>query len=182
MGAAERRRRSRRRSRRRVACGFVKRHRSRWEDDLGEKAKLLLSELVDRVRWDDPVRGQWAVSSKIGTLWCDASSLAIGSALEVDGDTVEDAAWLRKRDDGCHINLAEMDSVIRGVNLAAKWGIKELEIMTDSATVLGWLRSALLDTHKVQNKGMTEILVKRRLSVLRDLSKRSMCVEHHTII
>ena len=38
------------------------------------------------------MRGQWEVSSKIGTVWCDASSLATGCALEVDGDIVEDAA------------------------------------------------------------------------------------------
>ena len=61
----------------RVACGFIKRHSKgqRWEDNVGEKAKLLLSELVDRVQRGDPVRRQWEVSSKIGTVWCDANSL-----------------------------------------------------------------------------------------------------------
>ena len=50
----------------RVACGFIKRHSKRqwWEDNVGEKAKLLLTELVDRVQRDDPVRGSLCIKGK----------------------------------------------------------------------------------------------------------------------
>ena len=47
----------------------------------------------------------------------------------------EDAAWLRKKDDYDHINIAELEAVVRGVNLALKWGLREIEVVTDSATV-----------------------------------------------
>ena len=81
--------------------------------------------------------------------------MAIGCALEVDGAIVEDGAWLRKQDDGSHINMAELDSVLRGLNLTVKWGLEKVEILTDSATVFSWLKSALFDTHTVKTKGMS---------------------------
>ena len=39
-------------------------------------------------------------------------ALALGAVLEVDGDIIEDASWLR-RDDCGHINLAELEAVLR---------------------------------------------------------------------
>lgn len=155
----------------RVACGFVKRSSegARWEDDIGLRAKGMLLELLERVEAKDPVYGVWNVHSAEGRVWCDASSLAVGCALELDGQIVEDGAWLRKKDDGQHINLAELDSVVRGISLAAKWGLTKVELLTDSATVYGWLQAALFDTHKVRTRGMSEMLVKRRLAVVKDL-------------
>lgn len=64
---------------------------------------------------------------------------------------------------------AELDAVVKGVNLALRWGLKSVEIMTDSMTVLRWLRTVLDDENRVRVTGMSEMLVRRRLSVLRDL-------------
>ena len=81
----------------------------------------MTAELMDRVRAEDPVSGVWHVpSTQVGKVWCDASSLALGVALEVQGSIVEDAAWLRKSTDCAHINVAELDAVLKGVNLALK--------------------------------------------------------------
>ena len=55
--------------------------------------------------------------------------------LEIDNVEVEDAAWLRKNDDFGHINVAELDAVLKGVNLGLKWGRQEIEDRTGSATV-----------------------------------------------
>ena len=41
-------------------------------------------------------------------IWCDASSIAIGVALDIDGFRVEDASWLRKSDDTKHINVGSL--------------------------------------------------------------------------
>ena len=122
----------------RVACGFIKRHSAgfRWEDDIGDVARGLLLELMDRVAKEDPVGGQWAAPGECVRVWCDASALAIGCALEMEGQILEDAAWLRKKNDSSHINLAELDAVVRGLNLAVKWQAKEVEIMTDSAELM----------------------------------------------
>ena len=104
-----------------------------------------------------------------GKVWCDASSLAIAVALEINGAIVEDAAWLRKKNDSAHINVAELDSVIQGLNLAIWWQLKEVCVLTDSVTVQSWLRSVLTGSHKVRTHGLAEMLVKRRLSIVREL-------------
>ena len=52
------------------------------------------------------------------------SKIALGVSLENDGRVVEDGAWLRSVDDGSHINLAELNAVVKRVNMAVKWGIK----------------------------------------------------------
>ena len=129
----------------------------------------MLLEVMQEIEMADPVGGKWSVVSKKGRVWCDASSLAVGCALEVDDGIVEYGAWLRKADDGAHINMAELDSVLKGLNLATKWGLKEVEIVTDSATVHGWLRSAFFDSHRILSHGMNEMLIKRRLSVAKEL-------------
>lgn len=43
----------------------------------------------------------------------DASSLATGVALEIDGDIVEDACWLRPDGDSQHVNLTELDAMLK---------------------------------------------------------------------
>ena len=156
----------------RIACSFVKRHSdgSRWDDLIGDTACAMLRDIILKVEHQDPVRGAWCVSSaRSCDLWCDASSLATGCAVEIDGVIVEDGAWMRKRDDNAHINLSELDAILKGVNMALKWSVSDINIKTDSATVYGWLNSSLYSTHTIKTKGMNEMLVKRRLGVLRDL-------------
>ena len=78
--------------------------------------------------------------------------------------------WLRKKDDYGHINIAELEAVVRGVNLALKWGLREIEVVTDSATVCGCrVRLMLSEEKRVKTKGAAKILVKRRIGVLKDL-------------
>lgn len=154
----------------RVACSFVKRvsEGSRWDDDIGPRAQTLLSEILQNVNENDPVGGRWAVSNSSCRLWCDASSIAIGCAVEVNGEIIEDSSWLRKRDDGNHINVSELESVLKGLNLVAKWNFRKVEVLTDSVTVHSWLVATLNGTHRVKVKGMSEMLVKRRLSLVKE--------------
>ena len=73
----------------------------------------MLRELIDRVKSEDPVRGEFQVPPTThGKVWCDASSLGIGVAVQIGEVVVEDAAWLRKRDDVAHINRAELEAVV----------------------------------------------------------------------
>ena len=80
-----------------------------------------------------------------GKVWCDASSIALGVIIQIAGTTVEDAAWLRKRDDFNHINVAELEAAIKGINLAIKWGLNNIELVTDSATVHRWIQLTLTE-------------------------------------
>ena len=69
------------------------------------------------------MQGVWfAPADRPERVWCDASSLAIGVALDIDGQTIEDAYWFRKKDDSAHINVAELDAVLRRIdNMALMW-------------------------------------------------------------
>lgn len=153
----------------RVACSYVKRVAcdGAWDEEVPTAAKCMLDEVLRRVSTNDPARGQWSVGSgSVGTVWCDASSLALGVCIDIDGSIVEDASWLRKKDDGSHINVAELEAVIKGVNLALKWGLTHLDIITDSATVHGWVGSVVNDEHRPKVTGCAEMLVRRRLGLI----------------
>ncbi len=159
----------------RIACSFIKRmSEGRWKDEIGSKASRMLTDVMQRVQMHDPVGRVWGVevdSTSAGKVWCDASSLAVACVLEINGHIVEDAAWLRPKHDGTHINLAELDSVLRGINLAVKWHLVSVTVMTDSATVYGWLKSITTDSHRIRTHGMAEMLVRRRLSVIKMLAE-----------
>ena len=159
----------------RVACAFIQRSTAEegvgWDEEVGTKTQALVEALSERLADEgDPVGGGWVVKAKAPMkVWVDASSLALGVVLEVDGDLVEDAAWLRPRDDSAHINRSELDAVIRGINLALRWGRRELQILTDSQTVYFWLRSVINRTHNVKTKALDEVLIRRRLDTLKEL-------------
>ena len=156
----------------RIACSFVKRasEGQKFESYIGDAARKMLLEMITMVNENDPVKGKWHVSGcKSGTIWCDASSIALGACLEIDGDIVEDASWLRKKDDATHINVAELDAVIRGLNLAIKWDLRSVCIKTDSATVNNWVSSILANDHKIRTHGSSEMLIKRRLQIIGEL-------------
>ena len=66
-----------------------------------------------------------------------------------------------------HINLAELDAVIKGINLAVSWNFRRFVLAVDSATVVGWLRSVVDRTHNVRTRALSELLIRRRLDLLR---------------
>lgn len=74
------------------------------------------------------------MTSDRATMWTDANTLAAEVVETPQGDAVENACWLR-RDDSAHINIAEMDAAVRGVKMATAWGMKIIELRTDSATI-----------------------------------------------
>ena len=85
----------------RVACSYVKRHAEgdSWDDYVGDGIRDRMKEIVEEVRKNDPVKGMWRVpKSDTGTIWCDASDLAMGVVLEIGGTEVEDASWMRKKE------------------------------------------------------------------------------------
>ncbi|XP_054259447.1 uncharacterized protein LOC128984178 [Macrosteles quadrilineatus] len=156
----------------RPACSFVKRHLSdlKWDDLISERAQTMLTNIMDRIDERDPATGKRAVSpGEEGKVWCDASSLAIGVCLEIEGEIVEDASWLRKQHDSAHINLAELEAILKGVNLALRWGLKKIVLITDSATVHAWVSSILTGDRPIKTHGLSEVLVRRRLSLFKDI-------------
>lgn len=93
-------------------------------------------------------------------MWCDASGIVLGVLPSVDDKVIEDQCWLCPGDDKRHINIAELDTVIKVLHLALRWPAKKLVLHIDSKTVHGWLRQALSDICRVGVGGLHELLVK----------------------
>ena len=82
---------------------------------------------------------------------------------------MEDQCWLRPKDDKKHINVAELDAVVKGLNLVAEWNIKKATLFTDSKTVHGWLRAVLGNTRRVKVNGQNQVVVERRLQIIAEV-------------
>ena len=155
----------------RPSCSYMKRlSEGKWDEkidvELFEKIKFVLK----KVKEEDPCRGIWSIDDcKDGIIWCDASSIAIGAALEVKGNIIEDASWLRKTDDSRHINVAELEAVVKGLNLCIKWGLTNVVVKSDNKSVVSWITEALSERNKLHTKASSELLIKRRLSMIKEL-------------
>ena len=142
-------------------------------DDVADDAELRehVNYVARRVSADDPARGRWCVAGDSAVVWTDASSIAIGVVVEAeDGNVIEDACWLR-REGTTHINMAELDAVVHGLNLAIAWGMKTVHLMTDSAAVHRWVEDALTGRARLRTKAQGEMLIRRRIDLI-DSSKR----------
>ena len=159
----------------RICCAFLQRSTAldgkNWDEPVGDDVVMQLEEVIELLqKRGDPVKGRWPVDTESDViLWTDASLIAAGAVLEVDGDVVEDVCWLRPKHDSAHINLAELDAVIRGISLAVSWGLHRFVLVTDSATVAGWLKSVFDRTHNVRTRALNELLIRRRLDILREV-------------
>jgi len=128
--------------------------------------------VIERVHNEDPVCGFWnAPSGGRCQIWCDASQIASGCVVQIDGVTVEDGSWLRPINDEKHINVAELEAVMKGINMAMKWKPKEIIICTDSRVVFGWLKILLNRDKKIAIMGLSEMLIRRRLSLIDSVLK-----------
>jgi len=73
-------------------------------------------------------------------LWCDASYQAIGACLQLNGDIVEDKAWEYSFE---NINVAELQAVLKGLELARKYSVQKVIVKTDSTTVCRWFEKGV---------------------------------------
>lgn len=154
----------------RVAASYIKRRANAattsWDESIEDSAIFtMLGETLQKIRSSDPAHGRWDVEGESAVLWVDASSLAIGVVLQVNDETVEDASWLRK-EDCSHINMAELDAVLKGVNLAITWKMKRIKVMSDSRSVFHWIQNALSGKSRLKTKSSSEMLIRRRLETL----------------
>ena len=157
----------------RVATAFIKRRAnalsSTWDEKIDDEfLNHMLEDTLQRVKLHDPAKGRWDVDGEEAIVWVDASSLATGAAVEVAGHVVEDGSWLRS-EDASHINMAELDAVVKGVNMAILWNMKKIHLRTDSATVYHWVSDTLSGKARVKTKAASEMLVRRRLSIIKSL-------------
>lgn len=125
-----------------VAYSYVKRKAegANWGEKMGERSVKMMKEILERVTKEDPVRRHWYVPRlKSGIIWCDTSSISMGVILEIGGVEVKDAAWLRKKEDVNHINVTKLGAMSKGVNLTLGSELHDIQLYTNSTTVLGWV-------------------------------------------
>ena len=121
-------------------CGKeIRSNLKKWDEKASEEINECITEIWKKLKYEgDPAKGQWTVNANSPiNIWVDASSIALGVALEIDGDIVEDASWLRKQNDSQHINMSKLDAAIKEINMAVKWGRRKMTLFTNSATVNG---------------------------------------------
>ena len=121
-------------------CGLLQRATAKlvlgWDD---EDPDWIVALLIDCcVQDDDPVKGRWDANPRgKAVVSADASSGALGAVVEVNGDVLEDRAWLRKPRDAAHLNVAELDAVVEGVNVALRWSFNRFEIKSPQRCTIG---------------------------------------------
>ena len=143
-----------------------------WEDKARDTVlQYMMMETIESVQQDDPARGNWCVDSKELNVLVDASSLAIGATLEWHETVLKDTCWLRPEADTQHINLAELDAVLKGINLALQWQGEVLHIKTDSVCLYHWISDTLTGKACVRTKAASEMLITRQVSTFKELVK-----------
>ena len=158
----------------RPAAAWLKRRvnavTSGWDDVTDDPAlHSQIGQVHDRLRGLDPACGSWCWTADRAIVWADASSIAAGVVIETPNDgVVEDACWLRSEHSSAqHINMAELDAAVRGLNLAVAWGAKEIELRTDSVTVHRWVDDAISGRTRLRTRAAGEILIRRRVGIIR---------------
>ena len=157
-----------------VATAFMKRRANsststRDEEIHDESLRAMLEDTVRRVKQNDPAKGRWDVAGEEATVWVDARSLSLRIVIEVDGHMVEDASWLQSEDASSHINMAELNAVLKGVNAALAWKLKKLNMRTYCLTVYHWILIALSGKVRLKTKDSSENLIRRRVDTTKAL-------------
>jgi len=160
----------------RPAAAWLKRRAnavtSGWDDVTDDETlHAQIIHVCERLSAADPARGRWCWTGDRAIVWTDASSIAAGVVVETpDGGVMEDACWLRPDGSAAdHINMAELDAAIRGLNLAIAWGAREVDLRTDSAAVHRWISDALSGRARLRTRAAGEMLIRRRVGIIRQL-------------
>ena len=146
--------------------GMIKRKANavtRGWDDSTEDAPIqqMVQETIARVMQSNPSQGLWCTTGQDINVWVDTSSLAAGVLLECDDVVFEDVCWLRPTNNAQHINLAELDAALKGINLVLQLKCKVMHLKTDLVSVYHWLEDTLTGKTRVHTKATSEMLFRR---------------------
>ena len=56
--------------------------------------------------------------------------------------------------------MVELEVVLKGINLALKWNLAKIELETDSATIVGWIKTINNNDKRAKTKGASEMIIK----------------------
>ena len=131
--------------------------------------RFVLEEVLKRLEENDPNRREWEVRGDESKVWVDASSLVLGALVQIGGVTIEDAEWLWNDLSEVHINMAELDAILCGVNMALAWKLNKLQMFTGSVIDFHWISDAVTRKSRLSSKVSAELLVRRSLNLFREL-------------
>ena len=131
--------------------------------------RFVLEEVLKRLEENDPTRREWEVRSDESKVWVDAGSMVLGALVQIGGVTIEDAEWLRNDLSEVHINMAELDAVLCGVNMALAWKLNKLQMFTDSVIDFHLISDAVTRKSRLRSKVSADLLVRRSLNLFREL-------------
>ena len=63
--------------------------------------------------------------------------------------------------------MAELEAANEAIKAAVAWGLNDFDLMTDSSTVFRWMTNAMRGYGPIMSHGMSELLVKRRISTIK---------------
>ena len=66
-----------------------------------------------------------------------------------------------KANDAIHINVAEFNASIKGMNMVLRWGLKDVALVMNFHTYAGWPRATVSKCGKVHSRDMAEMLLQR---------------------
>ena len=66
-------------------------------------------------------------------------------------------------------NMAELDAALSSVNMVIAWGIRVIDLRTNSATVHKWVGDALSGRSRLRTNAHAELLIRRRVDIIREL-------------
>ena len=141
-----------------------------WDDEVQDPPLCqILAEIITRASQMDPSHGDWCMARQDVTMWVDASFLASGVVIENSRSIAEDASWLRLMHKNRHIYLAELNAILRGINLELQWKARVIHLQKDSACVHSWISDTLTKKMQVHTKAASEMLIRYWLATLQEL-------------
>ena len=79
---------------------------------------------------------RWLVAGCVGRYQFSSDQSSFG---ERHKTVLEDACWQQAENNAQHINLAELDAVLKNINLALQWQGKVLHMKTYSVCIYHWV-------------------------------------------
>ena len=158
----------------RVAPAFVRQHANSvtagWDDETQDPSLVqMLLDIIVQMAQKDRMQDDWSMDGCEVTVWIDTSSLATGVVVESGELLIEDACWLQPARKDKHINLVELDAMLRGINRALQWKVTVLHLKTNSACVHPWVTDALSGKARIRTKATSKMLIRRQLSTIKEL-------------
>lgn len=75
-----------------------------------------------------------------------------GKVYYTNGVIIEDSCWLRPIKNTQHMNVAELDTVLRGVDIVPKSLAMVLHVKTDFLCMYHWLTDVLIGNSRLKRK------------------------------